>query len=193
MPFLTAKSAKIKQSTQRNFRFSPFTTYFLMCFSSVSYCALCGKKSYLTAETQRESQNYPLSYFVKTFVPLCGKKNYTKFHEGDTKNHEEKIVNRNFFLGVPLRVGSSVTSPRSFLAPGFPLQPLTQCGVWARVIQLIVIGRSIATKQSPYKTYNHCHCESRTCGTKQPNITSSLHHLITFFTAETHHESCLGT
>ena len=29
-------------------------------------------------------------------------------------------------MGVPLRVGLSVPSPRSFLAPGFPLQSLTQ-------------------------------------------------------------------
>jgi uncharacterized protein (TIGR02145 family) len=33
-------------------------------------------------------------------------------------------------LGVPLRVGLSVPSPRSFLAPGFPLQSLTPCGFW---------------------------------------------------------------
>jgi hypothetical protein len=35
------------------------------------------------------------------------------------------IFNFSFIMGVPLRVGLSVPSPRSFLAPGFPLQSLT--------------------------------------------------------------------
>ena len=86
---------------------------------------------------------------------LCDKKFY---HEG-AQSTSRRCMKAKFVinLGVPLRVGLSVPSPRSFLAPGFPLQSLTQCGLGC---ELSLRGTQCRSNRLSYRYY-FCHCEER--------------------------------
>jgi hypothetical protein len=62
---------------------------------------------------------------LKHFVQLKDVFKYLDEPE-NTEDLSQRFYSKAKFMGVPLRVGLSATSPRSFLAVGFPLLSLTQ-------------------------------------------------------------------